>query len=248
MFLDCTYEDLSLLTDDEFDALESEIDRLMSVWEIKNLRATLMLFHDDQHIGEPRRQLMAVEHPDFDSAGLKAFEEKPVVDSLEGNMLIHPCTTPIIEVDEKHTVARGLWWSFGMEALSRYRETPLAMISLGMLPTICTRQSDGEWRLFLRGWQRTTKTDLHKGWIADMQPTNCRPPLTKEQDQNGAGKFAYYKDRIRKPVPEPPMPDTFDRFPGELSEAWLYCSLKPEEGGSWSALTPQHLENAEAEE
>lgn len=244
MFADCTYEDLELLSDREFEEIEAEVDKLISVWEIKNLRATLMLFHDDQHIGEPRRQLMAVSHPKFDLEGLKMFETKPVVDSLEGNMLIHPCTTPIVEIDETHKTARGLWWSFGMESLSRYREKPLAMISLGMLPTICLREPDGEWRLFLRGWQRTTKTDLHKGWIEDMQTTNCRPALTKEQDQQGAGKYAYYKDRARKVVPMPPMEDTFQKFPGELNEDWLYCRLGDRDTTSWSAFTTQHLNDA----
>lgn len=243
MFADCTYEDLELLDESEFAAVEKEVDKLISVWQIKNLRAELMLFHDDQHIGEPRRQLMAVNHPEFDVEGMRIFETKPVVDSLEGNMLIHPCTTPVIEISDDHKVSRGLWWSFGMESLSRYREKPLAMISLGMLPTISLREPDGEWRLFLRGWQRTTKTDMHKGWIEDMQTTNCRPPITKEQDRQGAGKYAYYKDRIRKAVPEPPMKDTFEAFPGELNEDWLYCNVKDENAASWSIFDVEHLDN-----
>lgn len=232
MFANCTYDDLRDLPDDVFEEIEREVDRLMSVWEVKNLRAELMLFHDDQHIGEPRRQLMATNHPAFDVEELISFETKPVVDSLEGNMLIHPCTTPILEIDGAHKVCRGLWWSFGMESLSKHREKPLAMISLGMMPTIALRQDDGEWRLFLRGWQRTAKTDMHKGWVDDMQPTNCRPPLTREQDQAGAGKYAYYKDRIRMPTPEPPHKDTFQQFPGEINEDWLYCSLH-EKSSSW---------------
>ncbi len=245
MFVECEYEDLLELSEEELSLIEAEVDTLISVWQVKNLRAELMLFHDDQHIGEPRRQLMAVEHPKFDLEALRIFESTPVVDNLEGNMLIHPCTTPVIEIDKERKVARGLWWSFGMEALSKYREKPLAMISLGILPTIAIRNEDGEWRLFLRGWQRTTKTDLHKGWVEDMQPTNCRPPLTKEQDLKGAGKYAYFKDRVRKHVPIPPMPDTFEKFPGDISEEWLHWGLEKREE-SWSALsTPQqHEKNA----
>lgn len=230
------YDDFEALSDTEFIELETEADRLMSMWEIQNLRAQLMLFHDDQHIGEKRRELMAVHHPDFDEKGLREFEAKPVVDNLEGNMLIHPAATPVIEINKTHTVARGLWWSFGMEALSKCREHPMAIISLGMMPTICVRDGKGEWKLFLRGWQRITKADLHKGWVEDMQTTNCRPPLTKEQDRKAAGKFAYGRNRIRKPVPEPPGKDTFEKYPGDLEEGWLYVNLDEEEAVCWSIV------------
>ncbi len=62
------------------------------------------------------------------------FRAKAVVDSLEGNSLIHPLTTPIIEVDEDCTKARAVWWSLGVEGLSKFREKPMALISLVWCP------------------------------------------------------------------------------------------------------------------
>ena len=56
------------------------------------------------------------------------------MDSLEGNSLIHPLTTPIIEVNDDCTKARAVWWSLGVEGLSKFREKPMALISLGMVP------------------------------------------------------------------------------------------------------------------
>ena len=75
-----------------------------------------------QHIGEQRRELNALKHPSVDVEGLMAFRQKAVVDSLTGNMLVHPLTTPVIEVDENNRRARSVWWSMGVEGLSKHRE------------------------------------------------------------------------------------------------------------------------------
>jgi len=202
-----TIDDLAEFSADELDALEARLDRQIAVWEVSNLRGQAAIFHDDAHIGEPRRELQAVGHPSVDVDALTAFRMKPVVDSLEGNTLIHPLATPIIEVDEDARRARGVWWSFGVEALSKFRETPMAIISLGMVPGTHIKM-DGEWRILAGAWQRTTKNEYHAGWVHSMEPTNTRPPLTPEQDRNFLGKFAYRKDAVRRAVPEPPRTDT----------------------------------------
>ncbi|PYG90277.1 SnoaL-like protein [Ruminiclostridium sufflavum DSM 19573] len=210
---------------EEFTEMECAVEKLLSVWEIKNLRGAAAIFHDDQHIGQKRRELQAVKHPSVDVKGLMDFRRKAVVDNLEGNMLIHPLTTPVIEVNADCTVARGVWWSLGIEGLSKFREEPMAIISLGMVPGTHIKE-DGEWRILSGAWQRTTKNEYKKGWVRDMQPTNTRPPLTPEQDRNFLGKYAYMKDEVRKPSPEPPHKDTFDKFPEETDNIWLYINLK----------------------
>ena len=215
-----TLEDLELLTDEEFEALEKRVAKQLAVWEIRNLRGRAAIDHDDQHIGQPRKELMALKHPSFDVAAEMAFRAKPVVDNLEGNTLLHPLTTPIIEVNDDCTKARGVWWSIGIEGLSKFRETPMAIISLGMVPGAHVKE-DGEWRILWGAWQRTTKNEYHKGWVHDMQPTNTRPPLTKEQDLNFLGKYAYQKDRVRAAVPQPPAKDTWEKFPDETDKSWM---------------------------
>lgn len=217
-------EEIDALTEEEFADLERRVEKLMSVWEIKNLRGQAAAFHDDQHIGEQRRELKALKHPSFDVEGEMAFRAKAVVDSLEGNSLIHPLTTPIIEVNDDCTKARAIWWSIGVEGLSKFREQPMAIISLGMVPGTHVRE-DGEWKILSGAWQRTTKNEYHKGWIHSMELTNTRPPLTPEQDRNFLGKYAYQKDEIRKPVPEPPHKNTWEEFPDETSVDWMYINL-----------------------
>ena len=101
MFSDRT--EIDTLADEEFAKLEQRVEKLLSVWEIKNLRGQAATFHDDQHIGEKRRELHALKHPSFDVEGEMAFRAKAVVDSLAGNSLIHPLTTPIIEVNDECT-------------------------------------------------------------------------------------------------------------------------------------------------
>lgn len=222
--LDIKLSDFDLLSDEEFAALEHRIERELSVWEIQNLRGQAATFHDDQHIGEQRRELKALKHPSFDVAGEMAFRAKAVVDSLEGNSLIHPLTTPVIEVDEENCKARAVWWSIGVEGLSKFREHPMAIISLGMVPGTHVKE-DGEWKILSGAWQRTTKCEYHKGWVHSMEPTNTRPPLTPEQDRNFLGKYAYQKDEVRKAAPEPPRKDTWTQFPDETCNDWLYVNL-----------------------
>lgn len=219
-----TIEDIELLSEEEFIEAEKTVEKLIAVWEVKNLRGRAAVFHDDQHINQPRKELKAMDHPSFDAEAEIAFRMKPVVDSLEGNMLIHPLTTPVIEVDDTCTKARGTWWSLGIEGLSKYRETPMAILSLGMVPGTHVKMK-GEWRILAGNWQRTTKNEYHAGWIHDMQVTNTRPPLTKEQDRNFLGKYAYMKDEIRKPVPRPPYKDTWQEYPEETDPSWQYKDL-----------------------
>ena len=220
-----TLEELNLLSDEEFAQLEIRVNKLLSVWAIKNLRGHAAIFHDDAHIGQPRKELNALKHPSVDVKGLMAFRSKPVVDSLEGNTLIHPLTTPVIEVNDDCTKARAVWWSLGIEGLSKFREKPMAIISLGMVPGTHIVE-DGEWRILSGAWQRTTKNEYKAGWVRDMQPTNTRPPLTKEQDRNFLGKYAYQKDEVRKASPEPPHKDTWAQFPDETDTSWLYINLE----------------------
>lgn len=217
-------EDIRSLSEEEFEELERRVEKLLSVWAVKNLRGQAAAFHDDQHIGEKRRELKALKHPGFDAAKEMAFRRKAVVDSLEGNSLIHPLTTPVIEVNEDCTKARAVWWSLGVEGLSRFREQPMALISLGMVPGTHVKE-DGEWRILSGAWQRTTKNEYHKGWVHSMEPTNTRPPLTPEEDRNFLGKYAYQKDEVRKPVPEPPRKDTWESFPDEMDDGWMYINL-----------------------
>jgi len=217
-------KDLDCLTEEEFNQLEVRVEKMLSVWEIQNLRGQAATFHDDQHIGEKRREHKALKHPAFDVEGEMAFRARAVVDSLEGNSLIHPLTTPVMEVNEDCTKARAVWWSLGVEGLSKYREQPMAIISLGMVPGTHVKE-DGEWRILSGAWQRTTKCEYHKGWVHSMEPTNTRPPLTLEQDRNFLGKYAYQKDEVRKASPEPPRKDTWEQFPDETDTSWLYMNL-----------------------
>ena len=147
------------------------------------------------------------------------FRRTAVVDSLEGNMLIHPLTTPVIEIREDNNAARATWWSLGIEGLSKYRETPMAIISAGMVPGAHVKEN-GEWKILAGAWQRTTKNEYSAGWVHSMVPTNTRPQITPEQDRTMLGRFAYQKDEVRKPVPNPPTRDTFERYPDEADLSW----------------------------
>ena len=153
-----------------------------------------------------------------------AFRRKAVVDSLEGNMLVHAITTSVIEVDDADQKARATLWSFGHEGLSKFREKPMAIFSLGIFCDAFVKEN-GEWKILYAAWQRTTKSEYHLGWARDMQPTNTRPPMTPEEDRAMLGRFAYQPDEVRQPVPEPPGKDTWQRFPDEADKEGSHVNL-----------------------
>lgn len=210
-------DDLAALSEDELDTLDREVERLLAVWAVKNLYGTKMLWFDDQRLGEKRAALDAEEHPAANGGtpGVPAA----VVDSLEGNSLLHPLDTPVIEVNRDATAARALWSSLGVEGLSKFREQPMAIFSIGFLRHTAVRESNG-WRGLNGGWLRLTKNEYHAGWVHDMQPTNTRPPLTPEQDRLFLGKYAYRADERRPAVPQPPSPTTWTDQPDETSDNW----------------------------
>ena len=222
--LDFTREDLDLLSDAELSVLERQTERLLAAWQVQNLRGCAAVFWDDQRIGEPRREMMALAHPSVNAAAELAFRSKPVVDSLEGNSLVHPLASPVIVVDEEAKRARSTFWSLGVEGLSKYRETPMAIISAGMVPGANVVEN-GQWRILWGAWQRTTKNEYHAGWVDSMEPTTTRPPLTPEQDRARLGRFAYQKGELRKPVPAPPCEDTWIQFSDEADQSYLYTDL-----------------------
>ena len=52
-----TREDLDLLTEEELSELEKTVNMEIAAWKVANLRGQAAIFHDDQHIGEKRREL-----------------------------------------------------------------------------------------------------------------------------------------------------------------------------------------------
>lgn len=224
--LDLKMEDFDLLSDEEFEELELEVGRLTSCWMVSNMRGGSAIYWDDQRIGEKRHEYMALKHPSVNVEAEMAFRNKPVVDSLEGNSLIHPLTTPVIVVDRTNTKCRSVWRSIGVEGLSKFREKPMAIISLGSVPGANVVE-DGEWKRLWGAWLRLTKNEYHAGWVESMEPTNTRPPLTPEQDRAMLGKYAYQKDEVRKPAPEPPHDDTWEVWPDETEQSWQFINLEP---------------------
>lgn len=216
--------DLDELSEDEFEHLEQRVNKLLATWQVKNLSGAERVFHDDQHIGEPRRELHATKHSSADIEQIRLARLKPVVDSLEGNSLIHALTTPIIEVNDDCTKARAEWWSIGVEGLSKHRETPTAIWSFGVVAGAYILE-DAEWTALNARWQRTVKAEYHAGWVHSMLPTNTRPPLTPEQDRQFLGRYAYRPHEVREATPEPPAKDTWATHPDESDESWKNTNM-----------------------
>ena len=219
-------EEIAAIPEEELDAFELELDRLLGAYDCINIIGIGTWYHDDQHPGELQKNYDAAK-PGEERPAFIRIPDKVVIDSLEGNSLMQPRHTNIIQVSADGTRARALNTGFGYEALSKYRETPMAIYSVGIVPWEFVKQ-DGEWRRFSGGWQRVIKANQEKGWVYDMQHTNTRPPLSDEEDANFLGKYAYHRDRARKPLPAPPDPDSFERYPELGDDTWKYKYI-PEE-------------------
>ena len=224
--MDTLREEIAAIPEKELEGFELELDRLLGAYECINIIGIGTWYHDDQHPGELQKNY-DVSKPGEERPDFIRIPDKVVIDSLEGNTLMQPRHTNVIQVSEDGTKARALNTGFGYEALSKYRETPMAIYSVGIVPWEFMKE-DGEWRRFSGGWQRVIKTNIEKGWVYDMQHTNTRPPLTPEEDANFLGKYAYKKDRARKPLPAPPDPDTFIKYPKLGDDSWKYKYI-PEE-------------------
>ncbi|MBQ8307053.1 MAG: hypothetical protein IJX90_12655 [Blautia sp.] len=224
--MDYLREEIAAIPEEELDSFELELDRLLGAYDCLNMIGIGTWYHDDQHPGELQKNYDAAK-PGEERPAFIRTPDKVVIDSLEGNTLMQPRHTPVIQVSEDGTKARALTIGFGYEALAKFRETPMAIYSVGIVPGEFVKE-DGEWRTVSGGWQRVIKADMEKSWIYDMQHTNTRPPLTPEEDANFLGRYAYKKDRARKPLPAPPEPDTFKKYPDLGDDSWKY-KYAPEE-------------------
>ena len=224
--MDKLREEIAAIPEEELDSFELELDRLLGAYDCLNMIGIGTWYHDDQHPGELQKNYDAAK-PGEERPAFIRTPDKVVIDSLEGNTLMQPRHTPVIQVSGDGTKARALTVGFGYEALAKFRETPMAIYSVGIVPGEFVKQ-DGEWRTVSGGWQRVIKTDKEKGWVYDMQHTNTRPPLTPEEDANFLGRYAYKKDRARKPLPAPPEPDSFVQYPELGDDSWKY-KYAPEE-------------------
>ena len=138
--------------------------------------------------------------------------------------MIHPLTTPIIEVNDECTKARAVWWSLGVEGLSKFREKPMAIISLGMVPGTHVKE-EGEWKILSGAWQRTTKNEYHKGCLQHGADKYKAAAYTGAGSEF-SGEICLSEGRGKKGVAEPPGKDTWKRFPEETSTEWIYTNLK----------------------
>ena len=139
-------------------------------------------------------------------------------------------------VDDECQRARGTWWSFGIEGLSKFREKAVPVWTIGLQATSFVKEG-GTWKVLHPSWHRLTKNRYHRSWVHDMIPSNTRPELTPEQDRAAAGKDAYYPDRVRPAVPEPPGDDSWEVFPDEADHSWLSVNIvRSAEEESWSDL------------
>jgi len=234
--MDMEITGLDTLSDDEFREIEVEADKLVSVWHIKSSVANNDNWHDDQHIGQKRRDGWS--RPYLTGPGLTTSpvpprqppaggprSTLPPIATLEGNFLFHPPTTWIFEFNDDGSMVRVLSWTFGIEGLSQEREKPFAIVSMMRSGATMVRVN-GKWIGGGGGaFSRTTKNDHPKDWVHHMRQTSTRPPMTMEADRNALGKYAYRPFEVRVCVPAAPGRDTWKKYPEFADPTWATIYL-----------------------
>jgi hypothetical protein len=255
--MDIDFSGLDNLSEDEFRALEIAVDKLTAVWHMKRDAANGDNWHDDQRIGDKRRAggwprtyltpglpvsaagagggrggggrggaNAAVGAPPA-TAGAAAPVRQAPIESLEGNFLYHSPATFIYQFNDDGTRVRTLSWTFGIEALSQDRETPLAIVSMMRGASTMLRAEDGTWRGGGGGVSgRSTKNRHPKDWVHDMAPLSTRPKTSYEVDVQGLGRYAYHPMEVRACVPAAPDRDTWKKYPDPADSSWATVNLK----------------------
>ena len=173
-----TKGEITVVTENRKRDLIKNIEKLEAYQEIQNeMGRTVAAFNFRQADRVLSHFALNQADVSLEYADEGVFEGKEAVETIvnevvgapqkPGEMLDIQLTTPMIEVAGDLKTAKAVWWSLGVEGLSKFREKPMAIISLGMVPGTHVKE-EGEWKILSGAWQRTTKNEYHKGWVHSM--------------------------------------------------------------------------------
>lgn len=222
--------------EERLEALEKELQQARDVLAIQNLMGrytvnwvpkNLNLQADFYALDEPDVSVEVGDRGVFRGAeAVKTLFGKTFSNPvLEGVLLIHYLTSPMVVVASDGKTARGVWRSPGIEAvLPPAGGKPIPMWSFGAYAVDFIKKGT-EWKIWHLHWFRQIKCTFEDGWVDDLSMTSASTPPAPE-----LGRTTYHNpytpDSIQTSIPPCPEPyetwddpkwSTVERMPADRS-------------------------------
>jgi len=192
--------------------LETRIARLEDHRDICNLQGRYCHYLQTGQLKEKLPELFALSHPDVKAemadSGLwtgaegiaRLFQHLGTKYSVPGSLMVHMLLTPVVEVSDDRSRARGMWNSFGTNTYTNDDGELEAMWQLGKYDMTFCRE-DGRWKYLEFKWYVVFRTPYHEGWV--------RKPIVEGLHEEGFPPIGAFHTPYDPNQPEnhfPPFP------------------------------------------
>lgn len=156
--------------------LEARIARLESFRDICNLQGRYNHYLQTGQLKEKLPELFALRNPGVQAemcdSGLwegaegvvELFKHMGGKYAMTGSLMVHMLLTPVLEVSEDGSRAKGMWNSFGTNTYRANDGTLEAMWQVGKYDlTFC--KEDGQWKYLQFKWYVILRSPYHEGWV-----------------------------------------------------------------------------------
>jgi len=157
-------------------SLETRIARLESYRDICNLQGRYNHYMQTGQLKDKLPELFAFGNPalkaEMADSGLwegaegvsRLFSHLGTKYAMPGALMAHLLLTPVLEIGEDNTYARGMWNSFGTNTYLTGTGALKAMWQLGKYDNVFCREN-GTWKFLEFRWYVIFRTPYDKGWV-----------------------------------------------------------------------------------
>ena len=121
-----------------------------------------------------------------------------------GSLALHMTVNPVIEINKKGTMAKGIWHSHGfvsMAGAAGYKQ----FLCLGKYDMEYVKE-DGQWKILKFGYRLTFMCPYEKGWVEEPVGASIAGSPLNTPDKPTTYFMPYSRYRINTMQPPPPEP------------------------------------------
>ena len=121
-----------------------------------------------------------------------------------GFLAIHMTCNPVIEINKKGTLAKGLWHSHGVCSFAVEGKVK-QFLALGKYDVEYVKE-DGKWKFFKFAYRQTYMCPYEKGWVDEPVAASIAGNPLNKPDKPVTYYMPYCRYRINTMQPPPPEP------------------------------------------